>query len=79
MGHSVFGPKGDVGAVGPEGEKGPPGNPGKAVGSVIIKHKKGTNNIAVFRKTTLESKLSFPDRKLEFLQTILSYCKPVNY
>ena len=79
MGHSVFGPKGDVGAVGPEGEKGPPGNPGKAVGSVIIKHKKGNNNIAVFRKTRLKSKLSFPDLKLEFLRTILSYCKPVNY
>ena len=27
------------------------------VGSMIIKHKKGTNNIAVFRKTRLESKL----------------------
>lgn len=42
MGHPVFGPKGDTGAVGPEGERGPPGDPGKEVGSVIIKHKKGT-------------------------------------
>lgn len=62
MGHSVFGPEGDMGAAGPEGEKGPPGNPGKAVGSVIIKHKKGTNNIAVFRKTRLKSKQAFIPR-----------------
>lgn len=51
-----------MGAAGPEGEKGPPGNPGKAVGSVIIKHKKGTNNIAVFRKTRLKSKQAFIPR-----------------